>query len=294
MKRSLLLLAVVSTAVGFAASVGGCGDGVEPTGTAVSAQRSYVNGYFAIELDGHAPGLITRMRGGDVQEESVRCSNRLCLDAPASPAVSAWLGTYLAGRSEARSGSIVRYDREGLPVERVAFSSAQIVQAEILPEAAGAHGPAGLRLQLAPAAVTDLSTRVPALTAAERAEALVRHRSGFTLPGFPAGCDTPEVRGAFAVAAVGPRQGDPTATIPLRFSAHCRRALEATSTGRTTIDGSFEFLNAGRSKVLLAINFSHLGIFNITSTPRENNDDKIDADAISYSGIWWSPGTVRP
>jgi hypothetical protein len=132
--------------------------------------RSYVTGYYALDLDGIDAGIVQKVEGGDVDGEVA-----VALGLPLAAPVEAWVRDLLGSEEARRSGSIVQCGRDFDTYKKVEFDRALLTEVTLCALDMKSKDPCWLTLKFTPEAVR--TKEIPAIdpVALPKAEPLDLH-----------------------------------------------------------------------------------------------------------------------
>jgi hypothetical protein len=269
--------------------------------------RSYVTGYFAMDLDGVKCGVIHKLSGGDVEDEptilpgeNVKYSD-FTVDISLSMAqpVKDWIDASLAMNYMRKSGELIAADLKREVRHIREFKDALLTEITFPACDGAAKDAAFMSLKFSPWIVRNKKgdgSKIddPGDTAGEDF-----HLSDFrfTIEGLEEACArvsriepitikqtvVRDDHGQVLVdrsAAPKRERSKLRLTLPEEHAAsifawHEDFVRPGVNQEGTHKSGSLVYLNRTRQKELLTLTFSGLGIFKISAAPRANNEDKI-------------------
>lgn len=298
----------------------GCGNAgpitepVEPTDVTTAAAsdgRSYVTGYFAMDLDGYSCGIVRSVEGGDAEGEVVVEKttvggltkkhignvkyNDFSVQLPLAPSpCTQWVSDLLAGKSTRHSGRVLGYDSALTQTSVREFGNALITEVTLPALDAGSKDAAYMTLKFSPEYVRNkkgdgskvdspitkgkpVLTSNFAVTIGKLAAARVKKVESLT------------IKQSIATAAVGEARDyakEPgklefpnlkltisAVDVPSWAEWHQSFVVAGKNSDEEELTGTIRFLDATMKETLFTVSLSGLGIFKLAPAPRPSNED---------------------
>jgi hypothetical protein len=308
-----MLLAVAAAAVSIVTATT-----LPQAGTRASDGRSYVTGYFALDLDGVKCGLIQKFSGGDVEGDVTTLPRpgatgfrpsgtryrdfEVAMGLSMGQPVKDWIDASLAMNYMRKSGELKAADfkREVRHIRE--FKDALLTEIGFPACDGAAKEPAFMTLKFSPWIVRNKKgdgSRVD--NPADMAQKLWHPTDfRFTIDGLDKACAKVSKVEALTIKQKVARDHIGNArpsgrqeisrlkiTLPAEYAQDFRKWHEETVKAgqgpRAHKSGSLVYLNRTRQKELLTLTLSGLGIFKISAAPRANNEDKIASVTVEMS-----------
>lgn len=307
----------------------GCGNSgpitepVEPTDVTTAAAsdgRSYVTGYFALELDGYSCGLVRSVEGGDAEGEVVveKTSagsltkkhignvkyNDFSVQLPLAPSpCTQWVSDLLAGKSTRHSGRVLGYNSTLTQTSAREFGNALITEVTLPALDAASKDAAYMTLKFSPEYVRNkkgdgskvdspitkgkpVLTSNFAVTIGKLPAARVKKVEALTIKQTV----TTDSVGEFRDYAKEPGKLEiPNLKVTLSATDvdpwaewHQSFVVAGKSGDTEELTGTIKFLDPTLKETLFTISFSGLGIFKLSPAPRPSNEDVSAVTAEMY------------